>query len=333
MIAIYPYDTLVGDVRISVGSVVIDGKPLSNNYIDLDLPEIAFRDLEADRWEEAMIDVTVTAPAGELSGNATWSDPKAVVQMTCSYSHTRRVVALTADTHSPGRWHGTVILSRDEWYGRATMRALATATVDDVPHRVIGSSEPWVLSFDDLPPSPVHGSLAVQWADFANDGDHGLKTFKNDPHHLRLDPEAPVLYLNSGFEGLEALLGDRKRRPPAEQAMHDSTRANIAGDAWQAMFVAALDAVEMDPETGMPEWPTQEWRAVVLKTLFPRIYPHFGPEDALVEAVQARGSGETFSELLERLLPAAAMQVGTASFLRRGIALLEKDAETKEAAS
>ncbi|KRE65821.1 MULTISPECIES: hypothetical protein [Micrococcaceae] len=333
MIAIYPYDTLVGDVRMSVGSVVIDGKSLSTNYIDPDLPEIAFRDLEADHWEEAMIDVTVTAPAGELSGNATWAEPTAVVQIICSYSNSRRVVALPADTHSPGRWHGSVMLARDEWYGRATMRALATATVDEVAHRVIGSSEPWVLSFDDLPPSPVHGSLAVQWVDFPNDAEHGLKPFKNDPQHLRLDPEAPVLYLNSGFEGLEALLGDRKRRPHAEQALHDSTRANIAGDAWQAMFVTALEDVEIDPETGMPEWPTQEWRVVVLKTLFPRIYPHLGPEDALVEAVQARGSGESFSELLERLLPAAAMQVGTSAFLRRGIALLEKDAETKEVES
>ena len=331
MIALYPYDSLVGDVRLTVSKVVIDGKTLSTNYINPDLPEIAFRDLDADHWEEAMIDVTVTAPASELSGNAGWEDPAAVIQMICSHSNTRRAMPLAADPHTPARWYGTVILTRDDWYGRATMRAVVPATVDGVAHRVIGASETWALSFDDLPPSPVHGSIAVQWVDFANDSERGLKPFKDDPHHLSLDPDAPALYLNSGFEGLEALLGDRKRRPRAEQAMHDSTRVNIAGDAWTAMFVTALDAVETDPDTGMPEWPAEEWRVVVLKTLFPRIYPDLGPDDALVEATAARRSGDGSGELLERLLPAAARQVGTSGLLRRGIALLEKNAEMKGA--
>ncbi|WP_353814855.1 hypothetical protein [Agromyces sp. SYSU T00266] len=332
MIALYPYQTLVGDVRLTVDKVVIDGKPLSNNYIDPDLPEIAFRDLDADHWEEAAIEVTVTAPAGELSGHPGWTDVQAAVQMNCSFTNTRRVLVLAEDAHSPGRWRGTVLLARDEWYGRATMHAMVAATVDGVAHRTLGTSDTWALSFDDLPPSPVHGSIAVQWVDFANDTEHGLRPFKDDAHHLRLDPEAPVLYLNSGFDGLEALLGDRRRRPPAEQAMHDSTRSNIASDAWQAMFVTALDVVEADPETGMPEWPAEEWRVVVLRMLLPRIYPHLGPDDALIEAVQARRSGEGSGELLERLLPAAAMQVGTSALLRRGISLLEKGAETKETA-
>lgn len=332
MIAIYPYETLVGDVRVTIERVVIDGKLLSSNYIDPDLLEIAFRDLESDHWDEAMIDVTVTAPAGELTGHPEWEDFVALTHTVCAHTNTRRVLHLTPDPHSPGRWHGSVALSRDEWYGRAALHAIVAATVEGVPHRAIGTSETWSLGFDDLPPSPVHGSIAVQWVNFGTDTERGLKLFRDDPHHLRLDPEAPVLYLNSGFEGLEALLGDRRRRPRAEQAMHDSTRSSIASDAWQAMFVTALDAVETDPETGMPEWPAEEWRVVVLKTLFPRIYPHLGPEDALIEAVQSRSSGEGSGELLERLLPAAAMQVGTASLLRRGIALLEKDSETKEMA-
>lgn len=250
--------------------------------------------------------------------------------MICTYTHTRRMVPLVADAHSPAIWHGTVILTRDEWYGRATLQALISATVEEVPCRLIGKSDAWTLWFDDLPPSPVHGSIPIQWVDFGNDEDHGLKSFRDDSYHLRLDPDAPILFLNSGFDGLEALLGDRKRRPRPEQALHDSTRVNIASDVWKAMFITALDSVEIDPETGMPEWPPQDWQVVVLKTLFPRIYPHLGPEDALIEAVEARRSGDGSSELLERLLPAAATQVGSSSLLRRGIALLEKDTETKE---
>jgi hypothetical protein len=96
------------------------------------------------------------------------------------------------------------------------------------------------------------------------------------------------------------------------------------------MFLASLDAVEIDPETKQPEWPDEPWRVVVLKTIFPRLYPHLGPDDALLEAVHARGSKEGSGQLLELLLPAAAAQVGAAPLLRRGISLLEKDADMKE---
>ena len=96
---------------VSRARCVIDGKPLSTNYINSDVPEIAFRDMETDRWDEAVIDITVTAPAGELSGNTGWEDPKAVVQMLCSYTNTRSAVPLTADPHTPARWYGTVTLS------------------------------------------------------------------------------------------------------------------------------------------------------------------------------------------------------------------------------
>lgn len=331
MIALYPYDSLIGELRLTVDKVTIDGKPLSTNFINPDIPEIAFRELETDRWEEAVIDVAVTAPAGELAGSTTWQDPCVVLQVICAFSNTRAAVPLDPDPYTPARWTGSIELARDSWYGRANLRALIAATVDGVRHRIIGQGENWSLSFDDLPPSPVHGSIAVQWVNFAEDHTYGLRSFKDDPHHLRLDPDAPSLYLNSGFAGLQALLIDRRRRPRAEQALHDSTRANIASDAWSAMFVNALDAVEIDETTGQPEWPVEEWRVVVLKTLFPRIYPSLGPDDALVEAVAARASGDRSGELLERLLPAAAKQVGIAALLRRGISLLEKDNEFKEA--
>ncbi len=330
MIALYPYDTLIGDVRLNIVKVTIDGNPLSSNYINPDVPEIAFRDLDTDRWDEARIEVVVTAPAGELGDNSSWESPQAVLQVLCSHSNARMAVPLDQELHTPARWTGTVELARDNWYGRALLKALLPAKVDGVPHRIIGSSETWNLAFHDLPQSPVHGSIAVQWVNFAEDDEFGLKGFKEDPQHLRLDPDAPSLYLNSGFTGLQPLLVDRRRRPRPEQALHDSTRVNIASDVWSAMFVNALYAVEVDETTAEPEWPAEEWRVVVLKTLFQKMYQDLGPDDALKEAVAARSSGEGSGELLERLLPAAARQVGVAPLLRRGIALLEKDAETKE---
>lgn len=330
MKTLYPYDVLVGEVGIAVNTVTIDGKALSTNYIDPDLLEIAFVGLDHG-WNEAVIRITVTAPAAELASNPSWESPMALVQITCGRSNTRQSVVLTADPHTPGRWTGSLELDRNAYYGRASLRAVIPATVDGVPHRIIGSTDTWTVSFDDLPPSPVHGSISVKWSDFANDDDRPyLEAFKTDPYYLRLDPDDPTLLLNSGFEGLEALLVDRKHRPKPELALHDSTRGNIASDVWKAMFIAALDSVELDPDTRLPEWPAEGWREVVLRCLLVRIYPDASPDDALVQAVHDRDASEGSGDLQERLLPAAARQVRNPQLLRKAIGLLEDDAHSKE---
>ncbi|MHA7263486.1 hypothetical protein ACX80W_09830 [Arthrobacter sp. TMN-37] len=332
---LYPYDTLPDNsVRLKVDRVLIDDKPLSTEYINPDMAQIAFAELDERGWERAQVEVTVTGPEVELA-DGKWGHPQTVLQVNCGYSNTRQAVVLEADTGTNARWKGSIELDRDQWFGRATLRALIHAEVEGVGNRVIGSGDTWTVAFDDLPPSPVHGSIRVSWVDFANDeGRPYLKSFSGDPYYLRLDPEDPSLLLNNGFEGLEALLGDRKRRPRAEEALYHSTRGNIASDVWSAMFVTALNSVELDSETQLPEFPREGWQEVVLKSLFARIYPELAPDDALVEAVAARDSRDGSGDLLERLLPATARQVGLPALLRNGIELLEKDAEkdaTKEA--
>ena len=179
----------------------------------------------------------------------------------------------------------------------------------------------------------MHGSIAVQWVDFANDAERGLKSFKDDPHHLRLDPDAPVLYLNSGFDGLEALLGDRKRRPRAEQAMHDSTRVNIASDAWQAMFVTALDAVEVDPETGMPEWPARSGGLSCSGHCSRGSTRTSDRRTPLSRPSRPAARRRVRENCWSACFPPPPCRSAPRPLLRRGIALLEKDTETKESST
>ena len=78
------------------------------------------------------------------------------------------------------------------------------------------------------------------------------------------------------------------------------------------MFITALDPSRSirDRHAGMATARLASRRA---QDPLPRIYPHLGPEDALIEAVEARRSGDGSGDLLERLLPAAATQVGSSS--------------------
>lgn len=330
MRTLYPYDVLVGEVGIAVNGVTIDGRALSTNYINPDLLEIAFADLDRG-WTDANIRLTVTASAAELASNLAWENPQATVQITCSRSKMRQSVLLTADPHTPGRWTGAVDLDRRSNYGQARIRAVISARTDGVSHRMIGSSDSWTIAFDDLPPSPVHGSIRIQWSDFANDDDRPyLAAFKSDPYYLRLDPDDPTLLLNRTFQGLEALLVDRKHRPKPELALHDIMRANIASAVWTAMFVAALDSVELDPDSKLPSWPAEGWREIVLRSLLARIYPDVSPEDALVHAIQDRDYGEGTSDLMERLMPASGRQVRAPQLLRQSIGLLDDSNKENE---
>ncbi|MFC9173021.1 hypothetical protein ACFWXI_10135 [[Kitasatospora] papulosa] len=330
---VFPYDVLTGDVGLTITKVLIDGKPLSTNYINPDLMEVDFAGLESAKWEQAVIEVSLTGPELELTGRQPWEKPTGTLQLNCGTTNTRQAVKLDKDPQASARWVGSMELDREDWYGRATLRAFLHATVDGIEHRIIGVADDWTLSFNDIPPSPVNGSITVTWSDFATDEAHPyLSNFAQDPCYLRLDPDDPTLFLNRGFEGLEALLVDRKHRPRAEKALHDSTRANMASDVWSAMFVTALEAVESDPETGLPDFPREDWQTVVLKTLLARIYRDLSPHDALVTAVAARNSAQGSSDLIERLIPAASGQVRLPHLLRNGIALLEKDAKDEEAA-
>ncbi|MEV4161418.1 hypothetical protein [Nonomuraea dietziae] len=326
MKTIFPYSVLAGDIRLSVTRVLMDGNLLSTNYINPDLREIDFSGLESAKWEEAIIEVAVTGPERELTGRQPWEKPAVTLQLNCGATNSRQAVTLNRDPHASARWTGSIELDREDWYGRGTLRTFVHARVEGLDNRIIGSADDWSISFNDLPPSPVNGSITVTWVDFASDEARPyLKQFTHVPYYLRLDPDDPTLFLNRGFEGLEALLVDRKHRPRPEKALHDSTRANIASDAWFAMFAAALEAVETDPESGLPDFPSEGWREVVLKTLLARIYPDLSPYDALVAAVAARNSEEGSGDLFERLIPAASGQVRLPQLLRSGILLLEKD--------
>jgi hypothetical protein len=237
MKTLFPYPVLFGDVDISIAEVAIDDEPVLGR-INADSHEVDLSNLERRDWVAAQIMVSLSGPASELES---YVDVVAVAVLNCGHSNTRTSLVLTRDDDTPGRWSGVVELERDHWYGRATLHSVIAATVDGVANRIIGTSVDWMVAFDDLPRLPVTGSLTIRWIDFGNPEDDApyLRHYATDPWYLRIDPSEPVLFLNRGFEGLEALLTDRRRRPDAERALHNHARASLASEVWMTLFNAA----------------------------------------------------------------------------------------------
>lgn len=319
---LYPYETLFGDVIVEVRSVAVDDVPVPGR-IHPDSRLIDLTSVERKDWERATFEVVVTAPAGEVAG---LTDAVAVAIVECGPANNRIALQLEPEHPTIGRWIGEVTLDREYWFGLAKLRCGVTATVDGVAKRVVGWADTWSLGFDDLPARPmIGGAIQITWLDFENPGTRTyLRRHVDKYFYISVDPHEPQLFLNKGFAGLDALLGDRSRRAPADRALHDQTRASIADKTWTALFNAALDFVEVDDDE-IPQWPDVEWQRVVLESLLASMYPDKSLDEALVNAYAARHTKDAGGTLQELLAPASSARAKAPRLLRDGIRLLSDE--------
>jgi hypothetical protein len=320
---IYPYRVLFGDVTSHVVAVSIDGQDVPSRLIDNDRQEVELIDLERGAWETARVSFEVTGPKSELREMLDDGlEPVAVAVLHCGPTNARVSVGLEPDEHDRTRWFGSFDLARDDWFGRIAIRAVITADVDGVPHRIIGTANEWTLHLDDQPRPPVHGAIKIRWENFAASEElRALRQYEAEPAFLHLDPAEPVLYLNRSFDGLEPLLRDQRGRQAAEQALHDQTRATIAAEAWAGLFNSALQSIDLEDDE--PDWPASDWQRTALELVLDRMYPEKGPEDSLREVVTLLREDDGGAALQERLLPAVSAQATVAKLLRMSINRLE----------
>jgi hypothetical protein len=332
MKALYPYKTLFGDVVVRIDRVTVDGEPLPASRIDSSRREIDLAELERAGWRTAAISVEVGAPPTEVAEIAAQGgDPAAILVAHCGPTNARQTVRLTAESDDPSRWSGRLDLERLDWFGRISMRPVVTASVDSITGRIIGEGEIWTVALDDMPRPNVTGAITITWEDFSSPSNESLSFLRSrnqDPFFLHLAGEAPVLYLNRAFEGLFALLEDRRRRPPGEQSLHDETRGAIAAETWLALFNASLQAIERYDEqesNALYDWPESEWQRAVLQLVLDRMYPEKTPEDALREVGSVLDEPEGGTTIQQLALPAIVTHAGATRLLRQAIARIGTD--------
>jgi hypothetical protein len=333
MKALFPYPTLFGDITSGVSRITVDGEPLSLDRLDPTRRQIDLAELERLGWRTAALTVDVRGPGAEIEQLAAEDrHPIATVVVHCGPTNARRTIGLSPNADEPGRWTGRLDLDRADWFGRISLRSVVTATVEGIPGRIVGEGDEWTIALDDLPRPPVTGALTVKWEEFATPTDDSLsflRAYEQEPLFLRLDPDAPILYLNKGFDGLFHLLQDRRRRPSGEHALHDETRGSIAAEVWFSLFNASLQSIERvndeDNEERSWDWPAAEWQKTVLELILDRMYPEKTSEDALHEVVTALDEPEGGTTVQQLALPAIATHSGATRLLRQAIAKIGAD--------
>jgi hypothetical protein len=325
---IFPYPTLEGDVRLRLfdGGVDDGGWPRAPYTEDRRLVELY--DLDKEKWKRTDFKVEVMLPAEEVAGlDSKGVGVTALVVIECSRTQYRQTVALCKNPVEPYRWGGVVEMERGNFTGKVVVQAVVVGLIHASANRFLGHSEQWVIYLDEPDISPLSGAIRVKWVDFdePGDGDYKfLQEFREQSFYTDLQSNTPTLFLNKSkrFDGLPALLDDRKR-DPAGEALHNAERVGIARSVWMAMFNASIASISPD-EDGTPDWPTEDWKRRVLQILLARFYPELGDTERLDEAWRSWKSPDRAGELESRVQAEINLMMAAPKLLRRTLEFISR---------
>ncbi|ATL84405.1 hypothetical protein SMALA_4172 [Streptomyces malaysiensis subsp. malaysiensis] len=185
---------------------------------------------------------------------------------------------------------------------------------------MIGTADPvWVIDLTARTPERKK-QLNIVEIDFGNATEEWLARFKESPWLVETSGEMPTVYLNTGFEGLAALLNGAGSE--MERGARGLVVSQIADEAWTAMFHAAVSDLEIDDD-GTPQIPSG-WRESVLRQMLPDVMPGVSLADALLEVHERRTDDQGWSELQTNIHHAAAKRARIPKHVRTAVRALDR---------
>ncbi|MBB5075654.1 hypothetical protein [Nonomuraea endophytica] len=272
---IMPYPVLAGAVIMTVREVRLDDVALPYGVISEQDHSVGLHAHDGENWSAIRLGLQVVAPRHELDANPWYSVAFLGI---ASERATNTQTAVKFMMGQPGEWSGEIELHHDNHRGRVQLSGQLVATVDDIPGRVIATVErPWTVDLRTRA-ATREDSIETRWTNFADDPE--LAWCRNDPWTVTTTDHVATLYLNSGFDGLRAVLESTKA---VDRPTRDVLASQIAAGMWTALFSEAAQHVD---GTELPNG----WRGLVLRRMLPDLFPHHSQEDALREILN-RGVG------------------------------------------
>ncbi|MER5381436.1 hypothetical protein ABT040_14300 [Streptomyces sp. NPDC002688] len=316
---VFPYSTLAGEITFEVTAARLDGRALPIGMISREQRVVALHEAERSAWGEARLDLRAALPVKELA-TGPWSDVVCVATLTEPATNARTVAKLASS--GGGVWTGSLSFARDDHQSRASLTINVVASVDGERGRLIGTAEAtWSVELNERTPTRKQ-ELNVHEVDFRNGPHEWLRPFKEAPWLVETTGDMPTVHLNTGFEGLTEFLNGGGGT--VEKSVRGMLAAQIATEAWLAMFHAAVGDVELDDD-GTPQWPAG-WKDGVLRSMLPDVLPELSPADALLEIHLRRTEGG-WQDLQPRIQFAAARRAKVGRNVGNGLRALNKAGE------
>ncbi|WP_393098680.1 hypothetical protein [Streptomyces sp. LN325] len=321
---IYPYKRLNRPITLRVTSASLklsDGTPdpLETNAYSTQQQAVALGVAGHDDWVSAAIGLSVTLPPGANASDAPWSDVRVLAVLIDGETNIRTSVELRRDTEDGRDWSGSLEVLRDDHMGRAYLAVHAVATVDGVHGRAIAETDQsWII--DTVSEEPTRGlRLDVQKASFRRSSREWLNAYADAPWIVDTSARVPTVFVNTDVEGVMGLLDSSGSG--VDSKVRDLVVAQMATDAWTAVFHGAIGDLEVEPGVG-PVFPT-DWQGEVLREMLPDVIPGVHVEEALQQVHRRRTGDSGWVELQTRIHYAAVRRAEAAKALGYAIRSLE----------
>jgi hypothetical protein len=330
----FPYAFASEALSLEIAEVRIDRR-VATRCVDREHRAVALH--EARDWATAQVTVMCSGTP-ELAA-ALLPDPEGAspewrchLLALCSATRLRQAVALEGSSHGP--WSGTLALARYEVFGPVRIESVLSRGADARQRPTgrafrmgarLATSARWTVQADEPRAAPGR-YLSVRWEDFASSAIPALRDHADQVFFLEVSigAQAPVLWLNSGIEELQAVL-DSKGTHGACAAVRNALFDSIAQPVWMSLLMAAVEAIDeqFDEATDPAEAPLGEgWHVAVLESRGSVIYRDLDERDAahrLAKELRDPGARE---KLIPRLSAAVQRQVDLAKSTRGLLAVL-----------
>ncbi|MGW3075355.1 hypothetical protein [Kitasatospora sp. NPDC001132] len=325
---VYPYRRLTGNVswRVDSAQLKADGEPwedVETKYVSTVERVVALGpDEERPDWVAARLRLSAGLPAKALDPSGPWQNVKMVAVLTERATNTRTTANFSSISEDGREQTAELYLHRCDLLDRASLTVHVVATVDNVPGRVIATSDlEWFVDVVEVVPSLAR-ELDVKMVRFGS-GASRLQRFKDSPWLVDTTGRIPAVRVNTDFDGLGDLIGAEGGSGP-EKTVRELLLAQMCSEVWTAVFHSAVGDLEVE-EDGSPVFP-HGWQGEVLREMLPDVYPDRDPETALraVHTARTGVSAAGWGELQSRIHYAAARRAGVPRTLSTTIHDLER---------
>ena len=200
--------------------------------------------LEQSSWKTITFILTISSNEPTPTGLGAL---QAYALLTCSGTNIRVPFRLSPVEGNDQQHSAKVTLSRELLRDSATLAAEVTAQVDGRT-RVVGRAVPWTLVLREFDPPQTLGEPPISqvWTDFGA-AEAPTVARKNPRAYAALDtaPDKPVLYLNSGIQGLQMVLTAENAKLERRR-LRDILGAQIARYTVSTLFRLAAAEVVAD---------------------------------------------------------------------------------------
>ncbi|MGW5214632.1 hypothetical protein ACWEQO_26465 [Streptomyces sp. NPDC004051] len=322
---IYPYKRLSRPITLRVTSVSLklsDGTRdlLETSAYSTQQQAVALGIAGHTDWVSATIGLSATLPPGVNAPDVPWSELCVLAVLTDGETNIRTSANLTLDAEGGHDWSGSLEVLRDDHRGRASLAVHAVGTVDGVRGRSIAETDRnWII--DAVSDEPVRDlQLEVRQASFKRSSREWLHAYADAPWIVDTSARVPTVLVNTDVEGVMGLLDSNSSG--VESKVRDLLVAQMATDAWTAVFHGAIGDLEVEPGGG-PVFPT-DWQGEVLREMLPDVIPGVHVEEALRRVHRRRTGDSGWVELQTRIHYAAVRRADAGKALAYAIRSLEQ---------